>query len=262
MKSIHNFLSLIVIALTTIYTVEAQETMYIYKDGAIVGEHLLTEVDSVIFYNAEAQDENTVTDIDGNVYNTVIIGTQTWMAENLKTTTYNDGSSIVNETDNTTWMSLTTGAYCWYNNDEDSYKEPYGALYNWYVVETDKVCPSGWHVPSDSDWQLLEVYLGMDPDIADNHGLIGSNEGAMLKTTSGWYSDGNGTNEYNFSAYPSGIRNSTDGTFSKKGLLCSWWSSSKSGSSAYYYALDYRYTSIYRYYMNKFKGYSIRCVKD
>jgi len=101
----------------------------------------------------------SVTDIDGNVYHTVKIGTQVWMAENLKTTKYNDASSIPNLTDNAGWVGLTSGAYCWYNNDAITNKNIYGALYNWYAVNTGKLCPGGWHIPAISEWETMENHL-------------------------------------------------------------------------------------------------------
>ena len=98
---------------------------------------------------------NTVTDKDDNVYHTVTIGTQTWMAENLKTTKYNDGTAIPLVTDSTAWTSLLTPAYCWYNYDATTYKNTYGALYNWYAVNTGKLAPIGWHVATDAEWTTL-----------------------------------------------------------------------------------------------------------
>lgn len=102
---------------------------------------------------------STITDIDGNVYETVQIGEQAWMAENLKVITYNDGTPITLEENNTNWSNLSTEAYCWYNNDSVNNADPYGALYNWYAVQTGKLCPSGWHVPSDSEWSELTTFL-------------------------------------------------------------------------------------------------------
>ena len=100
----------------------------------------------------------TVKDADGNKYNTVKIGNQVWMVENLKTTKYNDGTEILNVTSDTQWANLTTGAYCNYDNLESN-AEIYGRLYNWYAVNTGKLAPAGWHVPTDDDWIILENYL-------------------------------------------------------------------------------------------------------
>ncbi len=142
---------------------------------------------------------STVTDIEGNVYNTVWINGRQWFKENLKTTTLNDGTSIANVTDANAWCNLTTPAYCWNLNDI-SYKPIYGALYNWYTVNTDKLCPIGWHVATNDEWIALRNYV--DPSI--------TNAGTKLKATSGWVNEfggpGNGTDNFGFSLVPSGFR--------------------------------------------------------
>lgn len=116
----------------------------------------------------------SVTDTEGNTYKTIKTVTQTWMAENLKTTKYNDGTLIPNVSDNTAWTQLSSGAYCWYSNDINN-KSTFGALYNWYAVNTGKLCPEGWHVPGDDEWTTLTGYLGGE-DVA----------GGKMKSTSGW----------------------------------------------------------------------------
>jgi len=231
--------------------VNAQETMYIYKNGSIIGQHELNQVDSVIFYKPEVPNENSVTDIDGNVYKTVVIGTQTWMAENLRTTKYNDGTEIPNIKDGITWSELTTGAYCWYENDEASYKEPYGGLYNWYVVETGKLCPSGWHVPSNSDWETLINYLGGNADVI----------GGMLKEVSlkHWNSPNTGaTNDSGFTALSIGYRDWYSGTFNNKGYYNSWWST----TLVSYISLHYDDSRL-GFYKEREKewGFNVRCIK-
>lgn len=107
----------------------------------------------------EQCDTNSVTDIDGNVYKTVRIGNQTWMAENLKASRYNDEKPILKVTRNTAWDSINTGAFCWYNDDSVSFEDPYGRLYNWYTLGNDKLCPCGWRIPSKEDWILLSDNL-------------------------------------------------------------------------------------------------------
>lgn len=150
-----------------------------------------------------------VIDIDGNVYQIVTIGTQVWMAENLKVTHYRNGDVIPNVTDGPTWAGLTTGAYCEYDNNVASVAT-YGRLYNWYAaVDTRNIAPDGWHVPSDEEWKQLETYLGMSQAEADAIGLRGSDEGGMLKETgtSHWDSPNTGaTNESGFTALPGGHR--------------------------------------------------------
>ncbi len=114
----------------------------------------------VLIFPLALKAQTTVTDIDGNVYRTVKIGTQVWMAENLKTTKYRNGDPIANVTNGASWKALTTGAYCWYNNDAEN-KVTYGGLYNWFVVaDSRKIAPTGWHVPTDAEWTVLTDFLG------------------------------------------------------------------------------------------------------
>ncbi|MFN8240261.1 MAG: FISUMP domain-containing protein [Bacteroidales bacterium] len=119
-------------------------------------------------------------DVDGNVYKTVTIGQQTWFSENLRTTKLNDGQAIPLVTANTAWNNLSTPGYCWYNNNQAQYAVNYGALYNWYAVGTNKLCPAGWHVASDNDFKILEKSLGMSESEADAIGFRGINEASKL----------------------------------------------------------------------------------
>lgn len=212
----------------------------------------------------------TVTDIEGNVYKTITIGTQEWMAENLKTTKYNDGTSIPLVTGVTEWSNLTTPGYCWYDNDETTYKDTYGALYNWYTVNTDKLCPSGWHVPTDTEWTELENYL-----IANGYNYDGTTTGnkigKSLVATSGWNSssgvgdvgnDQSSNNATGFSAFPGGYRY-YDGNFRNVGDSGYWWSSSESSTSnAYSRYLHYYRNYLGRYDHRKHYGFSVRCLRD
>jgi uncharacterized protein (TIGR02145 family) len=191
----------------------------------------------------------TVTDIDGNVYNTVVIGNQEWMAENLKTTTYNDGTSIELLENDTDWENNTTGAYCWYENDQAYYAETYGALYNWYAVETGNLCPDGWHVPTDAEWTALEDYI-----TSDGHS---GTEGAALKATWGWDSDGNGTDDYGFTALPGGVRYSS-GFFSSIGYTGNWWSA----TDVWYRYLSFGDSNVTRSMAGNEIGHSVRCLRD
>jgi uncharacterized protein (TIGR02145 family) len=196
----------------------------------------------------------TVTDNDGNVYNTVTIGTQTWMAENLKTTKYNDNTSIPLVTDNTAWAALTTSGYCWYNNDAATYKATYGALYNWYTVNTGKLCPTGWHVPTDAEWTTLTTYLGGE-----------SIAGGKLKATGTtyWASPNTGaTNESGFTALPGGYRYGNGTCFSIGGYGI-WWSSTEySATYAWYRAVSYDDADVNRFSDYKQDGLSVRCLRD
>jgi len=204
---------------------------------------------------------NTITDKDGNVYHTVTIGTQTWMVENLKTTQYNDGTDIPLVTDNTAWTSLTTPGYCWYN-DSTTYKNTYGALYNWYTVNTGKLAPAGWHVPTDAEWTTLTDYvtanLGASIDVAK-----------ALAATTDWTTDSTTgdvgcnltlNNSTGFSALPGGDRY-VDGTFYGVGSL--WWSSTEEGTNlAWLRGVDYKFSYVGRYDYSKQDGFSVRCVRD
>jgi len=206
-------------------------------------------------------------DIDGNYYNTVKIGTQIWMAENLKTTKYADGTAIPLVNTTSTWDALTatSKAYCWYNDDIAN-KATYGALYTWAAAMNDAasvttnpsgiqgVCPTGWHLPSDAEWTQLTTYLGGESDA-----------GGKLKETgtTHWTSPNiSATNETGFTALPGGFR-STNGTFSNIGNYGYWWSASEYDTTYAWYRFMYNNVSIvYRSYKNKEVGYTVRCLRD
>jgi uncharacterized protein (TIGR02145 family) len=185
--------------------------------------------------------------IGGNSYLTVKIGSQTWMANNLSTAYYNDGSLITEGP----YVATSTPAYCWYNNVPDLF---YGALYNWYAVNTGKLCPTGWRVPSDFEWIELAVSLG------------GENvSGGKLKETgtSHWiYPNYAATNEFGFTALPAGRY---DGSFRNHGYAGSWWTSEEipGGSYAYYRSIYNESASVIKiYYEVKINFFSVRCIKD
>jgi uncharacterized protein (TIGR02145 family) len=197
----------------------------------------------------------TMNDIDGNTYKTIHICTQTWMAENLKTTKFSNGDDIQNVTDSATWanMVLPLPALCWYNNDSATYTNPYGALYNWHAVNTGKLCPSGWHVPTDSDWTTLIDCLS---DI--------SLDGGKLKETgtTHWAIPNKGaTNETGFTALPGGARDH-DGSFDGVGGGSFWWSATENNPDyAWSRFMLYDRSSVTRYIYDKESGFSIRCLK-
>ena len=197
----------------------------------------------------------TMTDQDGNVYKTVTIGTQTWMAENLRTTKYNDGTAIPTVTDNDEWGDLTDGAFCNYNDTANiDYIATYGRLYNWYTVNTGKLAPIGWHVPTDAEWTTLSDYLG---------GL--SITAGKLKEagTTHWYSPNTGaTNETGFTALPGGSR-SSNGTFGNIGNYGYWWSTTEYNATySLHRSMSYNYNNVSGYSYKKVLGFSVRCVKD
>lgn len=199
---------------------------------------------------------STVTDIDGNIYHTVTIGTQVWMVENLKTTRYNDGTVIPLVTDTTTWKNLTTPGYCWFNNDLTTYKNTYGAMYNWFAVNTGKLAPTGWHIPTDAEWTTLTAYLG---------GV--SVAGGKLKEagTSHWSSPNTGaTNESGFTGLPGGWRNLSPTLYYSIGYDATWWSSTAGSSANSAWCRDMTYSdgnlTSASYDVNY--GFSVRCIKN
>ena len=203
--------------------------------------------------------DSCLKDVDGNVYKTVTIGTQTWMAENLKTSRYNDGTSIPNVKDSLEWIKLTTGAWCFYNNNEKN-NVKYGKLYNWYTVSTatngnKNVCPTGWHVPTDAEWSVLTDYLGGE-----------SLAGGKMKEVgiTSWDSPNTGTSNVSlFSSIPSGYRSlSGNGAFFKLGKNSSWWSiDSEQIDWAWAKSVTDK-NDCYRDDRSKKSALSIRCLKD
>lgn len=220
---------------------------------------------SPITVNATATTATTeVTDIDGNIYEIVTIGNQTWMAEDLKTTKYADGTPITNVETDTEWGNLgsnnTDKAYCFYDNNENS---DYGALYTWAAAtngvvftttDVQGVCPDGWHLPNSSEWDELGAYLGYDV------------AGGKLKEegTSHWETPNEGsTNSTGFTALPGGFRNA-DGSFAELTRLAFWWTSSEETPPDYSYTwyLNNSATSIMDKSEVKSMGLSVRCVLD
>jgi len=202
----------------------------------------------------------TLTDVDNNTYKTITIGTQIWMAENLRTTKYNDNSSIQLVIDDSAWANLKTPGYCWFNNDEENHRYVYGALYNWYSVNTGNLCPKGWHIPFKGEWITLAAFLN------DN--------GGKLKETGiiHWDSPNTGaTNESGFTALPGGFR-------SRKGIFFSfrqagfWWSASECTEcyalpeweflDANDFSLGAESSGYGDQHDNMLYGYSVRCIKN
>jgi len=243
---------------------------------------------ALLVFSAISLHSQTVKDIDGNVYKTVTIGTQIWMVENLKVTHYTDSTAIPNVTKNREWKKMETGAYCNYNNDEN-YVNSYGRLYNWYTIETNKLCPTGWHVPTTDEWTILTDYL-----IKNGYGYEGSGDdiAKSLAATSGWdilnaptllvgvndrgetglYTSGlegnvaydqARNNSSGFSALPGGRRNDYDGSFSEAGREAYWWCSTPTKLFAWDRVLSHDNGILFwgNTYDRK-NGFSVRCVKD
>jgi uncharacterized protein (TIGR02145 family) len=214
-------------------------------------------------YGTQITFNTKVEDIDGNTYNTVAIGSQIWMAENLKTATLEGGTAIANVTDNAAWIALVTPGYAWYDNNMATNKPLYGALYNWYAVNTGNLCMTGWHVPLDEDFKTLETSLGLPALQLDNWGWRGTDQGAQMKTTTGWLAGENGTNTSGFSAVPGGYRYAATGTFNDLGNLTYFWSRTElDATRAWYRLLDGSNSDIYRAATEKTAGKYVRCVKN
>ncbi len=219
-----------------------------------------------------------VTDYDGNEYPVVVIGDQTWMADNLRVTHYSDGTAIPLVENNTMWDNLsdTEEAYCWNGNNATT-GSTYGALYSWAAAMNGKgsadanpsgvqgVCPTSWHLPSDSEWKQLEMHLGMNQEDADGEGWRGSTEGGELKEagTVHWNSPNTGANDDSgFTALPGGNRYDY-GTFNNVGNTAFFWTTLEiSSSNALSRSLSYNISEIYRSNYAKSNGFSVRCIRD
>ena len=214
----------------------------------------------------------------GYDYATVLIGDQCWFAENLRSENYDNGDAISAGLSDSEWSSTTSGATavfgegsstCYtYTPDGDACDEAwslneYGRLYNWYAVDDARgLCPSGWHVPTDGEWMTMEMALGMSESEANSTGWRGTDQGTQLKTDYGWNNGGNGTNSSGFSGLPGGSRANSNGVFNDAGNFGNWWSSSPSGSYAWYRYLYNSTENVYRNYLNQRFGVSVRCVRD
>ncbi len=215
---------------------------------------------------------NTVTDIDGNVYRTVLIGNQVWMAENLRVTHYRNGGAILNVPDSTVWSVLASGAYCDYANDPRT-ASTYGRLYNWNAVtDLRGLAPEGWHVASDSEWMQLEACQGLGQEKVGATGWRGTTEGGKLKAanTTLWLSPNtDATNQSGFTALPGGNRicfnRGVPTYFMDLGCSASFWTSSSCPNNDFHAmmrSLSYAYATIARYESFMQSGYSVRCVKN
>ena len=213
---------------------------------------------------------NFVDSRDGQIYKVVKIGEQWWLAENLRTSFYTDGTPINQVTDNPEWCNLTSGAYCWYLNDSATYEYPYGRMYNWFAVNTNKLCPIGWHVPSDADWKQLEMSLGMTQYQVDIEDWRGTDEGGKLKESgyAHWDEPNSGaTNESLFSALPGGSRSTfAGGNFLDITHYGQWWTSTENPldlDRAFFRALGYDWERICRGSFGlKRDGFNVRCVGE
>lgn len=195
---------------------------------------------------------STVTDIDGNVYQTTTICNQTWTTTNLNVTKYRNGDVIPQVTTQSAWASLTTGAWCYYNNDPST-ETVYGKLYNWYAINDARgLAPDGYHIPTDAEWTILTSCLG-------------ENAGGKMKETSITYWENPNTganNSSGFTGLPTGFRGD-NGTFVSKGYFGYWWSSTVFNSTnAWSRGLQYNNSDVNRINVNKKTGVAVRCLRD
>ncbi len=217
-----------------------------------------------------------VTDIDGNEYPSVIIGEQEWMAVNLRTTRYQDGTTIPSGHSDTEWMELTTGAYAVYPHTmieglstEAEVLQAYGALYNWYALAAGELCPAGWRVPTDDDWKLLEgtVDSAYDPghSIWDNEQWRGTDLALKLKSRSGWQLNGSGSDIYGFAALPAGMRllSAETQNFQLLGMYSYFWTSTEENESqAWSRRMYFQHGGMARAFHDKGVGYPVRCLRE
>ena len=268
--------------LTTIDSIRfngSSTTMEVVLQNGTIESHSISDIQNVNFASAEHScgadsvhnpnlNYGTMTDQEGNVYKTIVIGSQEWMAENLKTSIYRNGDTIANLSE-IEWISNSStqiGAWAFYNNDIQ-YECPYGKLYNWYVVADPRhVCPAGWHVPTDLEWNELIGYIDPSyiPDVLN--GIQSSIAGGKMKTMSSqyWTSPNNSaTNESGFSGLSSGNRGSETASFDNIGSVGIWWSFSESGVYfAWKRLLNFNSGASYRSPGDKDNGFSVRCLKD
>jgi uncharacterized protein (TIGR02145 family) len=218
-----------------------------------------------------------LTDADNNTYNTVLVGNQCWMKENLKTTKYRNGTTINNPTGNTNWKNNTTGAYAWYENDI-SWKHSYGALYNWHAVnKANGLCPTGWHVPSDTEWMQLVDYVvaqGFPNQWGNTNGAghalkscrqVNSPLGGVCNTNTHPRWNSNSTNygfdEFGFSGLPGGCRNN-NGTFDDVGYIGFWWSATENLAGHAWFRFLGLGSAVGDNFYPKTLGFSVRCLRD
>lgn len=237
---------------TSIITGLSANTTYYVRAYAI--NSIGTEYgETISFTTTTGGNPGTVTDVDGNTYNTIQIGTQVWMKENLKVTHYRNGDAIPYVSDANAWSSLTTGGYCYYDNLQSNFNT-YGGLYNWAAVNDSRnLAPQGWHVPTYNEWLTLISYLGGASVAGDKMKETGSAH---------WSTPNTGTNTSEFTALPNGLRDQ-NGNYYALNTNASWWSATEADPVySWGAALSYLNPDAYTVVYEKPLGYGIRCVKD
>lgn len=264
-----NTLLLLVLAFTSVMAF-AQDTLYIYRGGAVVSKRAVAQIDSITF-TAPSPLAGTFQDLDGNRYHTVTIGNQTWMLENLKTTKFRNGESIPNVTDNAAWAGLTTAAWCDYENSPAN-GNTFGHLYNWHAANDSRnIAPAGWHIPSTEEWLVLGNYLtnngfNFDGTTSGNKFAKSLASNNYWKVSSGAGAPGNNMNNNNstgFNGLPGGGRYGTTGIFFSQTEGSFFWAKEQNSTDeANYRAMFYGYNFFENFISSKKLGFSIRCVKS
>lgn len=268
-------LLIIVLSILTSEFISAQDTLYVYKAGQVIRKQALSDIDSLTF-KSPVQFKGTLSDIDGNVYSCIKIGTQIWMAENLRVTHFRTGEVITNIQDPTAWSNASFAAWCEYNNDS-IWGKRYGRFYNWNAVnDSRKIAPAGWHIPSDAEWSILENYL-----IANGYNYDGTTTSNKIakslaaKTDWVYYAasetgavclDLSINNKTCFSALPAGDRSYMIGvSFELLGQSATWWSSTAYDDTYVWgrsMGTNVSGTNRDYYICRKQDGHSVRCIKD
>ena len=251
-------------------------TTYYFRAFAVM--NTITAYSEEKAFTTRPAEEDMVMDVDGNIYKTVKIGDQTWMAENLKVTMYADKSPIPFTEDVMEWFHFTRESlgYCWYENVQ-THGYVYGGLYTWAAAiaahdgisliqeGVQGICPDGWHLPGDAEWKQLEMHLGLSQEEADALKWRGEDQGGRLKQEGieYWKSPNTGaTVELGFNALPGGYRHGS-GEFQELTVTARFWTSTSNGYSyAWYRGLDYDTASVYRDFSGVYRGHSVRCVKN
>ncbi len=251
-----------------VYRFDTETSGYVEVDSIfpLVGYWVLSS-DSFTMGSEECGCPPTVTDIDSNVYPTILIGEQCWMLENLKVTHYTDGSEIPNVTDDSEWVHLSSGAYRAYGDDPTNI-ETYGLLYNWFAVDDERgLAPEGWHVATDEDWAELEVFLGIDTTEVYSMGSRGTDEGSKLAGNSTLWVPGElrsdpSFGESGFNLLPAGACYFTGEFIYLRSNAYYWTSTDSYGENALSRHLAFYETTVARCNYQKTNGFSVRCIKD
>ncbi len=248
-------------------TGQPNDSILFYKSGNVFYREKVSLVDSI----TKKVPAGYISDIDNNLYPTVKIGNQTWLAKNLSVKNFNDGTPIPLVANNTEWNTLKTPGMCYYQNTP-SYQEAYGMLYNWYVVDTKKLCPVGWHVPNQTEWSTLDSYLSSNK-FSDDGQTFGSKIAKSLSSKTLWITSStvstpgynmSTNNKSGFNGVPAGERNQS-GNFSILNSNTSWWSStvnSLDATEAFGRGLSAGTNYLINFQTTNTKGFSIRCLKN